>query len=105
MFDCRDGASTVSTQKSEGKVLGHTHQPHREPVVTIVVVLRIQIRIVEVHVVRVVAIVVRSRPIVAVAAHIVDRSPIAVASGRQEDPCLRQQLSFTSCQKNLFRSQ
>ena len=71
--------------KSTGGVLSGANQAHRLTAVTVVVVLRIQIRIVEVHVVRVVAIVVRSRPVVAVAAHIVDRSPIAVAGSREED--------------------
>ena len=49
-----------------------------------VVVVGIEIVIVEVHVPRVVAIVVRCRPVVAVGTDIVDRSPIPVARGRQE---------------------
>ena len=88
----------------KGTVLGETHQAYRLAVVA-VVVLRIEVAAVEVHAVRVVAIVVRTRPVVAVGTDIVDRSPVAVACGRQEDRCTRRQLSFASCQKNLSWSQ
>lgn len=90
-----------STKK--GIVLGRANEADGLTVVTVVGVVSVEVAIVEVHVPRVVAIVVRSRPVVAVAAHIVDRSPVAVASGRQEDLCTRRRLSFTPCQKNGFQ--
>ena len=91
--------------ENTGIVLGNAHETHTLTVVSVVVVVRVEVRIVEVHVVRVVAIVVRSRPVVAVGTDIVDRSPVPVARSRQEDSCTRRQLSFTPCQKNLPRSQ
>ena len=57
-------------------------------VVAVVVVAGIDIAAIEVEVVRVVAIVVRTRPIVAVRADIVHRRTIAVACGRQEHSTL-----------------
>ena len=48
-----------------------------------------EVQIVEVHVIRAEDIVIRGRPVVAVAAHIADRSPPAVACGRQEDCTMR----------------
>ena len=90
---------TVSTKKNKGRGLASAHQTHGEPIVAVVVV-RVEVAVVEVHVVRVVAIVVRSRPVVAVGTDVVDRSPIAVACGRQEDSRMRRRLSFTPCQKN-----
>ena len=56
---------------------------YREPVVAIVVVRRVEIVAVEVHVVRVVLIVGRGRPIVAVVTHIVDIRAVAVARRRR----------------------
>ena len=63
-----------------GKILDNTH---REPVVAIVVVVRIDVVVVEVHVVCVVVVVVRRRPIVAVRPDIVHTGAIAVACRRQ----------------------
>jgi len=92
--------------RKKGTVLGRANKAHGLTVVTVVPIVGVEVAVVEVHVVRVVAIVVRGRPVVAVAAHIIDRSPVAVASGRQEDLCTLRRLSFTSRQKNLFyRSQ
>ena len=65
------------------QLLSGANQAHRLTAVTVVGALRKQ-KIGE-HAVRVDAIAVRSRPVEAAAAHIADRSPIAVASGRQED--------------------
>ena len=88
-------------KENTGTVLSGANHAHREPIVSVGVVVRVEVRIVEVHVVRVVAIVVRSRPVVAVGTDIVDRSPVPVARSRQEDSCTRRRPSFTQCQKNL----
>ena len=69
-------------------------------VFAVVPILRIQVRIVEVHVVRVVTIVVRSRPVVAVGTDVVDIRPVTPARSRQEDSSTHRQPSFTKCQKN-----
>lgn len=60
------------------------NKTHRIPAVAGVVAAQGAQRV-EVHAVRLVAIAVRGRPVVAVAAHIVDPSPIAEARSRQED--------------------
>lgn len=70
-------------------------------VVAVVPIVRIEVFIVEVHVVRVVAIVVRSRPVVAIGTDVVDICPVSVARSGQEDSSTQQQPSFTQCQKNL----
>ena len=67
------------------------YQAHTSTEVAVVVVVSVEVRTAEVHAVRVAAIVVRGRPVVAVAADKVDRSPIAVACGRQEDRTVRLQ--------------
>lgn len=90
----------------KGRVLNGTHQTHRLAVVAVVVVVSVEVRIVEVHVPRVVAIVVRRRPVVAVGTDIVHRSPIPVTRGRQEHvhdgvgDCLSRHVKRT-----VFRSQ
>ena len=66
-------------------ILGRANEAHTLAVATVVVADRVEARAVEVHVARAVAIAVRGRPVAAVAAHTADRSPIAVAGGRQED--------------------
>ena len=66
-------------------VLSGANQADRFTIVAVVVVRGIEIARIEVQVVRVVAIVVRGRPIVAVGTDIVDRSSIAVAGSRKED--------------------
>ena len=80
---------SLQMKKTFGRGLSGADQAHGEPVVTVVPIVGVEVAVVEVHVPCVVAIVVRGRPVVAVAAHIVDRSPIAVACSRQEDPCTR----------------
>ena len=63
-------------------ILGH--KAHREPVVAADAAVRIDIATAEAEAARVAAIAERRRPVVAVRAHIEDRSAIAVASGREE---------------------
>ena len=82
------------------RVLRRANETHRLTVVAVVVVVGVEVRVVEVHVPRVVAIVVRSRPVVAVGTDIVDRSPVPVASSRKKDLCTLRRLSFTTRQKN-----
>jgi len=84
-----------------GKVLSGANQAHTLTVVAVVPIVRIKVSIVEVHVARVVAIVVRSRPVVAVGTDIVDICPVPVARSWQEDSSTLQLPSFTLCQKNL----
>ena len=67
------------------QLLSGANRAHGVPVAAVGVVVRVEVRAVEVHFPCVVAIVVRGRPVAAVAAHAVDRSPDAEASGRQED--------------------
>ena len=62
------------------------NSPHREPVAPIVVVLRIDIRTIEVQVARIRGRVVRGRPVVAARPAIVERRTIVVASRRKESP-------------------
>lgn len=70
-------------------------------VFAVVPIVSVEVAVVEVHVVRVVTIFVRSRPVVAVGTDIVDRSPVTPARSGQEDSSTLQQPSFTKCQKNL----
>lgn len=88
-IDYHSHFSTMEALSPIGTVLGRANQANGLTVVTVVGVVSVEVAVVEVHVVRVVAIVVRGRPVAAAAAHIVDRSPIAVACSRQEDPCTR----------------
>ena len=81
---------TLSRERGEhGKTGTHTkslggsqHTPHREPVVAIVVILRIDTRTIDVQVVHIVAIVARRRPEVAVTALIMRRTVVEVARER-----------------------
>ena len=66
-------------------ILGGANEAHTPTVVTVVVVDSDEVRVVEVHDVRVVATVVRGRPVETAAAHTADRSPEALAHSRQED--------------------
>lgn len=67
------------------------NKAHTSTAVSVAVHARVEGRIVEVHIVRAEVIIVRGRPVVAVAAHIVDQSPEAAARSRQEDrTCLLQ---------------
>ena len=66
-------------------ILGRGNEAHTLTVVSEVVNASVEARNVEVHDARAGAIIVRGRPVVAVAAHIVDRSPVAVARSRLED--------------------
>ena len=68
----------------KGRVLSGANQTHRLTVVAVVVVVGVEVAVVEVHVPRIVGIVVRRRPVVAVGTDIVDRSPVPVAGSRQE---------------------
>ena len=61
------------------------NKTHRIPAVAVVVAAQGDRNRVEVHTVRLATIAVRGRPVVAVAAHIADRSPDAEARSRQED--------------------
>ena len=61
------------------KLLLPRHATHREPVVAIVVVGRIETAAIDVQVVRVVSAIDRRRPIVAVVAAIVKRATVDVA--------------------------
>ena len=72
------------------RVLNSTN---RETIVPIVVVLRIDIRTIEVQVVCVGTIVERGRPVVPVGTTIVERRTIVVASSRQENPSIGYHLS------------
>lgn len=57
---------------------------YRQPAVTAVSVRGVELVALEVHTVRVAPIVGRGRPIVPVAAHIIDSRAVAAGSGRQE---------------------
>ena len=72
-------------------ILGGASEAHTLTVAAVVAVASAEVRNVEEHAVRVVAIAVRGRPVVADAADTADRSPTAVASGRQEDRTVRLQ--------------
>lgn len=65
-------------------ILGNTRQTHRDPVVAVAGVDN-EGRIEEAHAPRAVSTAVMGRPVVAAAAHIANRSPVAVARSRQED--------------------
>ena len=66
-------------------ILGRGNEAHTSTTVSVVVVGRVEVRIGEEHATRAVATAARGRPVVAVAAHIEDRNPVAVARSRQED--------------------
>lgn len=71
--------------RSNRELLGNTHETHREPTVAVLGVLWVEVAVVEIHAVRTVATVARSRPVVAEGTDIVDRIPVLVARSRQED--------------------
>lgn len=66
-------------------ILGRASEARTLAVAAVEVAVRTEESVVEAHAAREVAIDVRGRPVEAVAAHIVDRSPIAAACGRKED--------------------
>ena len=73
------------------QLLSGANRAHGEPADAVVVAVRAEVRVAEAHVPCVAATVVRSRPVEAIAAHEADRSPVAAASGRQEDRTVRLQ--------------
>lgn len=72
-------------RRQQKSILSNTHETHREPDDATEVVVQADVRTVEEHADRAAAKDVRGRPVAAVAAHKVDRSPVAVARSRQED--------------------
>ena len=66
-------------------ILGRGNEAHTKTVAAVVVVVGAEVRVVEVHVPRAAATFVRSRPVVAAGTDVGDRSPVPVASSRQED--------------------
>ena len=82
-------------------VLCGANQADRPTAAAVVAVRGIEIARTEVQIVRVVAIVVRSRPIATVGTDTVDRSPIAVAGSRKEDTTYVFHFSPVSCTNNI----
>ena len=66
-------------------LLGNTREANREPEVSVVVAVRAEAAVVEVHAARAAATAARSRPVVAVRTDTVNRSPVPAARSRQED--------------------